>query len=97
MLSDWPKEDRVRWVEWEIRRIIARTATSGLERIALEIWLSKERDELFWQQIALKYYGSRNSASVSKARRAHLRVQRHHPGVAQKPRLKPGPKPKMES
>jgi hypothetical protein len=94
---DWPKDDQVRWVEWEIRRITAKTATSGLDRIALEIWLSKVRDEFPWHQVALKCYGSKNSASISKARRAYNRVQRLHPGVAQKPRLKPGPKPKEKN
>ena len=96
-LLDWPKDDRIRWVEWEIRRIVFGEPTPGSPgRIDLEIWLSKERDGLSWYQIGLKFCGSKTSASVSKVRRAFERVQRFNPGVEKEPRQKPGPKPKSK-
>ena len=66
------------------------------KRIDLEVWLAKVRDRLSWQQIGLKFFTSKNAASISKARRAYERVQRSHPAVAQKPRKRPGPKPKTK-
>ena len=46
------------------------------------------------EEIALKFFTSKNEASLSRARRAYNRVQRSHPGADQKARRKPGPKPK---
>jgi adenosine deaminase len=50
----------------------------------LDVWLAKEKEEgnLTWEQIALQYFGSTGSAAVSKARRAHARVERNHPGTS---------------
>lgn len=86
----WPKEDRIRWVEWRIRERIAKELgrsdrdldSEGIpDKNSLEVWLAKERDGLSWQQIAIKYFpqygkSQRKSAGVSKARRAHGIVER---------------------
>jgi hypothetical protein len=91
----WSIEHRINWVEWKIRNQIALEPEPGwTERIDLEVWLARERDRLTWPQTALKFYGSETLASISKARRTFDRVQRAHPGLGQKPRRKPGPKPK---
>ena len=82
----WPKEDRIRWVEWRLKERIAKesgryadrdlSAEGVPDRISLEVWLAKERDGLSWQQIVIKYFpqyvGRRQkSAGMSKARRVH--------------------------
>jgi hypothetical protein len=92
----WVKEHLIRWIETRVQRCIAGVHEEGRpERIDLEIWLAKEKDELSWNQIALTFFTSKNAASLSNARRAYDRVNRSHPGVDQKPRRTPGPKPKI--
>src|SRR5439155_15248328 len=87
----WPKEDRIRWVEWRLKERIAKESgrhadrdldAEGIpDRITLEVWLAKERDGLSWQQIAIKYFpqythDGQKSAGVSKARRVYMLVER---------------------
>ena len=92
---DWSKEHLIRWVETRVRMCIVGFSEEGRPaRIDLEIWLAKVRDGLSWEKIALQFYGGKNSAALSKARRAYQRVRRSHPGIIQKPRKRPGPKPK---
>ncbi len=94
---DWEREHLIRWIETRVLRCIADVPEEGRpERIDLEVWLAKVRDRLSWQQIALKFFTSKNAASLMKARRAYARVQRSHPGVTKKPRQRPGPKPKIQ-
>jgi hypothetical protein len=80
----WPKEDLVRWVEWELQR-----ARHGAEweksAIAdrpqdLEIWLAKERDKHSWKQIGDRFFAKskmRAEARRSEARRSHDRIKRY--------------------
>jgi len=75
----WPKEDEIRWVEWELRRV--RYHPDGEHSpIAdnpsdLEIWLAHERDSQSWQQIGnARFPKIRPEARRSEARRAHARV-----------------------
>jgi len=94
---DWGRYHLINWIETRVQRCIAGVPEEGRpDRIDLEIWLAKVRDGLSWPQIALKFFTSKNAASISKARRAYARVQRSHPAVTQKPRRRPGPKPKTE-
>ena len=94
---DWSREHLIRWVDTRVQRCIAGVSEQGRpERVDLEIWLAKVRDGLSWQQIALKFFTSKDAASMSKARRAYERVRRSHPGVVKKPRCRPGPKPKTQ-
>ena len=94
---DWPKEHLISWIETRVHRCIAGVPEKGRpERVDLEIWLAKVRDDLSWEKIALKFFTSKNSASLSKARRAYERVRRSHPGVVKKPRQRPGPKPRLK-
>ena len=87
----------INWIEARVQRASAGVPEEGRPaRIDLEIWLAKVRDGLSWPQIALKFFTSKNAASISKARRAYERVQRSHPAVTQKPRKRPGPKPKTK-
>jgi hypothetical protein len=94
----WEKQHLINWIETRVIRGIGGVPEAGRpERIDLEIWLAKVRDGLSWQQIALKFFTSKNSASLSKARRAYERVQRSHPGVKQKARKRPGPSQRLRS
>jgi hypothetical protein len=87
----WPKEDRIRWVEWRRNERLSDAAgrnpgrdldAAGVPHLqSLEVWLSKERDGLSWQQIVIKHfpqYGQRGhrSAGISKARRVHASVEK---------------------
>jgi hypothetical protein len=94
----WPKEHLIAFIEWRVRDWISGEPEEGLpSRKDLELWLSRERDGLPWPKIALKHYGSQNTAAISKARRTYKRVRRYHPAIDKKLRQKPGPKPKSES
>lgn len=78
----WPKEDEVRWVEWELQR--ARFGADW-ERSAiaerpvdLEVWLAKTRDKKSWKEIGDSYFPKlKREARRSEARRAHDRVERY--------------------
>src|SRR2546422_11121861 len=86
----WPKEDRIRWVEWRLRERIAKEsgrsdrdldAEKVPDRISLQVWLAKERDGLSWQQIVIKYFPQyaeheKRLAGMSKARRVYMLVER---------------------
>ena len=94
---DWSKEDLIRWVETRVvRASVGSTEPGRPSRKDLETWLAKVRDNLSWEKIALVFYGGKHSAAVSKARRAYGRVRRSHPGIVQKARKRPGPKPKTQ-
>jgi len=83
----WPKEDRIRWAEWRLREWDSIEAgkrppefASGLPtREDLNVWLAKERDDLSWQQNAIKHFpqcvGRSKAAGMSMARRAHKRIE----------------------
>ena len=79
----WPKEDEIRWVEYELLR-----ARHGSERekspiadnpAELEVWLAKKRDNQSWKQIGDRVYPKRMKpeARRSEARRAYDRVERY--------------------
>lgn len=85
----WPKKDRIRWVEARLNERLSeqagRNPTRNLDaegvpdRLSLEVWLAKERDERSWQQIAIKLlsqYQKNKSAAMSKARRLFDSVER---------------------
>jgi hypothetical protein len=87
----WPKEDRIRWVEWRLNERRSQEAgrnphrnldAEGIpDRRALEVWLSKVRDKLSWQQIVIKYFSQydrrgKRAAGMSKARRVYASVER---------------------
>jgi len=79
----WPKDDDIRWVEWELMRArhgaewekspIAETPTD------LEVWLAKEKAKQSWKQIGDQFYSKRMKpeARRSEARRAYDRVERY--------------------
>lgn len=85
----WPKEDRIRWVEWRLNEWDSlksgrREPDPEFERSLpavkdLEVWLTKERDELSWQQTAIKHFPEctrrSQTAATSMARRAHSRIE----------------------
>jgi hypothetical protein len=79
----WPKEDEIRWVEWELQR--ARYGAEweksaiGETPLNLEVWLAKVRDEQSWKQIGERFYPKRMrpEARRSEARRAYDRVERY--------------------
>jgi hypothetical protein len=82
----WPREDEIRWVEWELLR--ARHAgdqEKSLSPIAespldLEVWLAKARDKKSWKEIGDIYFSkprTRGEARRSEARRACERVERY--------------------
>lgn len=79
----WPKEDEIRWVEWELRRARhgADWEKSAIAEypLDLEVWLAKERDKKSWKQIGDQLYSKRMrpEARRSEARRAHNRVERY--------------------
>lgn len=88
---DWPKEDRVRWVEWRRNERLSAAAgrnpgrdldAEGVPDLqSLEVWLSKERDGRSWQQIVIKHFPhydrrGQRSAGISKARRVYASVER---------------------
>jgi hypothetical protein len=87
----WPKEDRVRWVEWRRNERLSDAAGRNPDRDldaqgvpdlkSLDVWLSKERDGLSWQQVVIKHFPQydrrgQRSAGVSKARRMYASVER---------------------
>ena len=80
----WPKEDEIRWVEWELRRARygadwEKSAIAECPR-DLEIWLAKERDKKSWREIGDLYFsGARMKleARRSEARRAYNRIKRY--------------------
>ena len=80
----WPREDEIRWVEWELLR--ARHGADeekSLSPIAdrpldLEVWLAKARDNKSWKEIGELYFArarAKPEARRSDARRAHDRVE----------------------
>lgn len=83
-METWPKEDRVRWVEWELLR-----AEHGADweksaiadrPLDLKVWLAKERDNESWKQIGTRYFLKaklKPEARRSEARRAYERVERY--------------------
>ena len=87
----WPKKDRIQWaeqrlLEWESLAAGRRAPDPKFERRLparkdLEVWLAKEREELSWQQVVIKYFpeylnrGKGKTAGVSTARRAHQRIE----------------------
>ena len=85
----WPKADRIRWVEcrlqeWSSLKSGRREPDPEFERSVpavkdLEVFLAKERDELSWQQIAVKHFPEcarrSKAAGMSMARRAHKRIE----------------------
>ena len=79
----WPKEEEVRWVEWELRRARhgADWEKSAIAEhpVELEVWLAKERDKQSWKQIGDRLYSRRMrpEARRSEARRAYDRVERY--------------------
>ena len=90
-MMDWSKEDRIRWVEWRRNERLSDAAgrnpnrdldAAGVPDLqSLDVWLSKERDGLSWQQVVNKHfrqYGRRGqlSAGISKARRVYASVER---------------------
>jgi hypothetical protein len=94
---EWGRYHLINWIETRLQRCSAVFPEEARpKRFDSEIWLAKVRDGLSWPQIALKFFTSKNAASISKARRGYERVQRSHPAVTQKPRKRPGPKPKTE-
>ncbi len=86
--AGWSRADQIRWVEMRLmeRRAIEEKGVQGYDldaagipdRVSLEIWLAKERDDLSWQQIAQKYkpalYKRSKAAAMSSVRRAHEAV-----------------------
>jgi hypothetical protein len=87
----WPKQDRIRWVEWRRNERLSEEAGRNPDRdldgervpdrLSLEVWLAKERDGLSWQQIVIKYFPEYNGrekrpAGISKARRVWMVVER---------------------
>jgi hypothetical protein len=79
----WPKEDEVRWVDWELRRARhgAEWEKSAIahDQIGLEVWLAKVRDQESWKQIGDRFYSKsmKPEARRSEARRAYDRVERY--------------------
>ena len=79
----WPKEDEVRWVDWELRRSRhgAEWEKSAIahDQVGLEVWLAKVRDGQSWKQIGDRFYSKRMKpeARRSEARRAYDRVERY--------------------
>lgn len=87
----WPKEDLVRWVECRRNERLSEAPgrnpgrdldAEGVPDLrSLEVWLSKERDGLSWQQIVIRHFPQydrrgQRSAGISKARRVHASVER---------------------
>jgi hypothetical protein len=79
----WPKEDEIRWVEWELARARhgADWEKSAIAEypLDLEVWLAKERDKQSWRDIGDRFYSkqAKPEARRSEARRAHSRVGRY--------------------
>ena len=79
----WPKEDEVRWVEWELARARhgADWEKSAIAEypLDLQVWLAKERDKQSWRDIGDRFYSKQADpeARRSEARRAHSRVERY--------------------
>ncbi len=78
-MKHWPKDDKINWVQWELRR--ARHGGGPVTILAdrpvdLEVWLAKERDGRSWRQLALAHFPKlKTEAGRSEARRSHARVQ----------------------
>jgi hypothetical protein len=75
----WLREQQIEWIRW---RRIRRDQEPGITARDLDIWLAKEQSKLSWEQIALQFFGSKDSAAISRSRRAHARVERTHPGTS---------------
>ena len=79
----WPKDDEIRWVEWELRRARhgADWEKSAIAEypLDLEIWLAKERDKQSWRDIGDRFFTKRMKpeARRSEARRGYDRVERY--------------------
>jgi hypothetical protein len=78
----WQREDEIRWVEHELRRsrFGAKWEKSPLSdnTVALEVWLSKARDQKSWKEIGDSFFPKlKLEARRSEARRAHGRVERY--------------------
>src|SRR6266851_4572849 len=82
--SRWPREDEIRWVEWELLR----SRHGGEEEkslspicdrpLDLEIWLAKARDNKSWKEIGDLFFGRQRTKPEgrrSEARRAYDRVE----------------------
>jgi hypothetical protein len=80
----WPREDEIRWVEWELLR--ARHGADedkSLSAIAdrpldLEVWLAKAKENKSWKEIGELYFArarTKREARRSEARRAYERVE----------------------
>ena len=80
----WPREDEVRWVEWELLRARhggdeERSFSPIADRpLDLEVWLAKARDKKSWKEIGELYFAKarvKREARRSDARRAYVRVE----------------------
>ena len=77
-MKNWPKPDRIRWVEHELDRTrrSPEPAHSGLTASDLEVWLARERDQQSWKTIGDQRFPtvSESEARRSNARRGYDRV-----------------------
>jgi hypothetical protein len=82
--SRWPRENEIRWVEWELLRSRhggeAEKSLSpiGERPLDLQIWLAKARDNKSWKEIGDLYFGrqrTKREGRRSEARRAYDRVE----------------------
>ena len=82
--SRWPREDEIRWVEWELLRSRhggqeeKALSPIGDRPVHLEIWLAKARDNKSWKEIGDHFYGRQRTKPEgrrSEARRAYDRVE----------------------
>jgi len=80
----WPREDGIRWVEWELLRSRhggkeeRSLSPIGDRPLDLEIWLAKARDSKSWKEIGDSYFSkarTKPEARRSEARRAYDRVE----------------------
>jgi hypothetical protein len=80
----WPREDEIRWVEWELLR--SRHAASHEKSLSpladrpldLQVWLAKARDKKSWNEIGELYFAkarTKREARRSEARRSYDRVE----------------------
>src|SRR5690349_16103783 len=80
----WPREDEIRWVEWELLRSRhggeeeKSLSPIGDRPLDLEIWLAKARDNKSWKDIGDRFFGrqrTKREGRRSEARRAYDRVE----------------------
>ena len=80
----WPREDEIRWVEWELLRSRhggeeeKSLSPIGDRPLDLEIWLAKARDNKSWKEIGNQFFGrqrTKREGRRSEARRAYDRVE----------------------